>query len=125
MDILIIKPYWADRIFDYNKLWEIRGSNTSKRGRIAIAKSGTGHIFGTANIIDSIPLTREIWETNEKNHQIELTWEELLCIYKKPYAWIFEYGSIEKCQIPVPYTHPKGAVIWVQDDSFKEQCRGE
>ena len=114
MDILIIKPYWADRIFDYNKLWEIRGCNTSKRGKISIAKSGTGCVFGTVNLINSIPLTKKLWETNEKNHQVDISWEELLLRYKKPYAWIFE--CVEKYQTPIPYTHPKGAVIWVKDD---------
>lgn len=119
MDILIIKPYWADKIFCENKLWEIRGNNTKKRGKIAIAKSGTGCVFGTVNLIDSIPLTKEIWETNEKNHQVDIPWEELLKRYKKPYAWIFEYGSVTKYQVPVPYTHPKGAVIWVKDNFIK------
>ena len=114
MDILIIKSYWADKIFDENKLWEIRGCNTSKRGKIAIAKSGTGCVFGTVNLINSIPLTKKLWETNEKNHQVDISWEELLLRYKKPYAWIFE--CVEKYQTPIPYTHPKGAVIWVKDD---------
>ena len=114
MDILIIKPYWVDKIFNENKLWEIRGCNTSKRGKIAIAKSGTGCVFGTVNLINSIPLTKEIWEINEKNHQVDISWEELLKRYKKPYAWIFEYGSVKKYQEPVTYNHPKGAVIWVK-----------
>lgn len=120
MDILIVKPKWADRILEYNKLWEIRGSNISKRGKIAIAKSGTGCVFGTVNLIGSIPLTKELWDTNEKNHQVDISWGELLKIYKKPYAWIFEYGSVEKYQTPVPYEHPKGAVIWVKDGMEKQ-----
>lgn len=68
MDILVIKPKWVDHIFDYNKFWEIRGSSTSKRGSIGIARSGIGCVFGTVNLIDSIPLTKELWKTNEKNH---------------------------------------------------------
>lgn len=119
MDILIVKPHWADRIFDNNKLWEIRGCNTSKRGRIAIAKSGTGCVYGTVNLIDSVPLTKELWEANEKCHQVEITWEELLKIYLKPHAWIFESGTAIKYQNPISYRHPKGAVIWVKDDSMR------
>lgn len=119
MDILIVRPYWADRIFDFYKLWEIRGSNTSKRGKIGIAKSGTGCIYGTVNLTDSIPLTKELWETNRKMHQVDISWEELLSIYKKPYAWIFEGDSAIRHQVPVPYVHPQGAVIWVKDDSIK------
>lgn len=116
MDILIIKPFWADKIFNENKLWEIRGSNTSKRGKIAIAKSGTSRAFGTAELIDSIPLTKELWEANKNNHQVEITWEELLKVYKKPHAWIFKHDSATKYQTPIPYIHPRGAVIWVKEN---------
>lgn len=114
MDILIIKPKWVDRIFGYHKTWEIRGGNTTKRGTIAIAKSGTDCIFGEVDLVDSFPLTKELWETNEKNHQVELSWEELLKIYPKPYAWVFDWHSVFQYQKPIPYVHPKGAVIWVK-----------
>lgn len=114
MDILIVKPKWVERIFSYNKIWEIRGSDTKKRGLIEIAESGTSLVVGTVNLIGTTPLTKELWETNEKNHQVDLSWEELLKIYPKPYAWIFETLSAKRYDKPVPYVHPKGAVIWVK-----------
>jgi len=114
MDILLIKPYWTDKIFLNDKCWEIRGSNTKKRGIIGIAKSGTGQVFGTVRLFDSISLTKELWECNRDKHQVELSWEELLKIYKYPYAWVLT----EKNQYaePIPYNHPQGAVIWVKTD---------
>ena len=117
MDILIVKPFWGNKILENNKLWEIRGTNTSKRGKIGIAKSGTGYIFGTVNIIDSISLTEELWEFNRKKHQVDITWNELLKIYKNPHAWVFEDGTAMKYHKPIPYKHPKGAVVWVKNDT--------
>lgn len=113
-NILIVKPYWADLILSGSKIWEIRGHNTTKRGKIDIAKSGTGKIFGEVKLVDSIPLTQELWESSRDKHQVNLSWKELLSIYKKPHAWIFEYGSAEKYIMPVSYKHPKGAVVWVK-----------
>ena len=126
MDILIIKPMWANKIFDTGKIWEIRGSNTKKRGIIGIAKSGTGLVYGTINLINSIPLTKEQWENNKEKHQVEMTWEELLKIYKHPYAWIFNEWSVRKFSDPVPYIHKRGAVVWSKDESIREKkCKGE
>jgi hypothetical protein len=38
---LIVKEKWALKLLNGEKTWEIRGSSTSKRGKIAIAISGT------------------------------------------------------------------------------------
>lgn len=46
MDILVVKPYFATLILRGEKTWEIRGSNTHKRGLIGIAKSGTAKYMG-------------------------------------------------------------------------------
>lgn len=120
MNILIVKPKWAGKILHKNKIWEIRGSNTHKRGRIGIAMSGTGQVYGTVELIDSIPLTKELWESNSDKHQVELSWDELLGIYKKPYAWVFASDKTEVYESPVPYLHKKGAVIWVKNNDIEE-----
>lgn len=96
------------------KTWEIRGSNTSKRGRICLCESGTGLVKGTTQLIDSIPLTKELFEENRDKHKIySMSWEELTKIYKRPYAWIFDKSYA--LNNPQPYKHPQGAVIWVKD----------
>ena len=43
---LIVKEKWALKPLNGEKTWEIRGSSTSKRGKIAIAISGTGKLYG-------------------------------------------------------------------------------
>ena len=119
MDILIIKPKWVEKIFCNNKIWEIRGSNTKKRGKIGISISGTSCIYGTANIVDSIELTETLWNLNKDKHQVDITWDELLRIYKNPYAWVLSDKNI--LDSPIHFNYPKGAVIWVKSD-IKELC---
>lgn len=106
---LIIKKYWIEKIFYENKIWEIRGSNTKIRGRIFLIESGSGHIVGECEIIDSILLSEEEYRTNTKNHKINTN--EIKYPYKKTYAWIIKNAF--KYEKPVPYKHPQGAVIWV------------
>lgn len=116
MDALVIRPFWANKIFREGKCWEIRGSKTNKRGRIYIAKSMTSKIYGTVKIIDCIPLTKELWESNKDKHQVNMSWEELLNRYKTPYAWVLDEQL--EFDTPIGYYHKPGAVIWVKDINF-------
>ena len=112
--ILIIKPVWVDKIFCNKKIWEIRGCDTKKRGVIRIAASGTGMVVGEVILSHTIPLTRELWDNNIAKHQVQLSWDQLLHRYKKPYAWVFKKPKLYLK--PVIYYHPKGAVIWVREN---------
>jgi hypothetical protein len=48
---LIRKP-WIDLILEGSKTWEIHGTATGNRGRIALIQSGTGTVIGvTVQII--------------------------------------------------------------------------
>ena len=60
---LIIREPWIDYILSGKKVWEIRGSNTTIRGRIALIKSGTSTILGEANLINSIKLDLSVAQT--------------------------------------------------------------
>lgn len=110
---LIIKPPWIDLILDGEKIWEIRGNNTNVRGKIYLIKSGTKQIFGTVELIDSKPLSYADYIENEDKHCISVCKENKLP-YKKTYAWVLKNPiQFEK---PIPYSHPRGAIIWVKLD---------
>lgn len=113
MNILIIKEEFGKQILSGKKTWELRGANTKKRGKIEIAFSGTKKKFGTVELIDSIPLTKELYEANVKKHCFPGTWEELKDWYKNPHAWIIKNPTI--FDKPKDYVHPTGAVIWVKE----------
>ena len=114
MDILMIKQPWGEKILNGEKTWEIRGSGTSKRGRIALAFSKTGAKYGEVELVDSIPLTEELWKSGcVKAGLPDVSWKELLEMYKAPYAWVMQ--NPQKYKAPVPFTPKRGAVIWVRE----------
>jgi len=65
---LLIKSPWIDRILEGKKTWEIRGSNTKKRGEIGLIKSGSGMVYGTVNIVESKELTLEEYQNGSHLH---------------------------------------------------------
>ena len=105
---LIIRLPWIDLILDDVKSWEIRGSNTNVRGKIALLQSGTKSIVGVAELVDSRPLSLMEYRQSEAFHCIRTT--DALP-YPNTYAWVL--ASPRRLAQPVPYTHPQGAVIWV------------
>ena len=108
MKALIIKERWLNLILDGKKTWEIRGSNTKHRGTIALACSGTGQIWGQADILDSFPINRESLANTVASHQVE---DLSLITYANPHAW--SLIKVVRYETPKPYKHPQGAVIWV------------
>jgi len=110
MKCLIVKEKWLELILAGKKSWEIRGSNTRIRGKIGLIQSGSGKIFGEAELVDSIPLTKELLKKNFSKHRIPLEKLDYLK-YKKPFAWILR--NPKEYKTPKAYKHPQGAVIWV------------
>lgn len=108
---LIIKPKWAELILNGEKTLEIRGSRTNTRGRIGIIKSGSKKVYGTAELNDCIKLTEDNYDTLRDFHKLDISYEELLEIYKNPQAWVL--SKAEKYEVPVDYEHKRGCIIWV------------
>lgn len=111
---LVIKHEWLEMILDKNKLWEIRGSDTSYRGKVYFIKSKSGQVFGEGNLICTHKLNEESYRMNYKLHKVFYDFKMLP--YKNVYAWVFDIASIKRYKKPIPYTHPQGAVIWINLD---------
>ena len=107
---LIVQKVWSDKIFDLNdpKTWEMRSTKTSIRGTIGIIEAGSGLIVGSVEIVACLqhPLEYPAFFINE--HKVE----NLSLLNKWCYAWIL--SNAKRFDKPIPYTHPKGAVIWVK-----------
>lgn len=126
MDGLIIKPKWGELILNGLKSWEIRGSNTSHRGRHYLIESGTNKVYGEFDLVDSQPLTERDFYDNLLKHQLPNEYlynSDLLKRYKTPYRWAIE--NVEKYDEPIYYEHPQGAVIWVKDVILHEEMEDE
>jgi len=107
---LLIKKEWLALILSKKKTLEMRSRPTKIRGYVGLIQSGSGLIFGLANLVDcigKIPNTTLIQlkplHCIDYNKNIELK--------KYNFGWKFENAIALKKQIP--YTHPKGAVVWV------------
>ena len=105
---LIIKKNWLDMIFDGGKVWEILGTDTKTRGKIALIESGSGMVVGDCELTTSWPMCID------DRRRIDLhcikNWNETVK-YKVPHAWVMHYAK--RYNKPIPYKHPQGAVIWV------------
>lgn len=105
---LIIKSPYIELILEGKKMWEIRGSNTNIRGKIALIKSGSKKIYGEVELVDCIKI--DLTEYN--NYHQELYGTEVKELpYKNTYAWVVKNPCIY--DEPKSYIHPMGAIIWV------------
>ncbi|MBP1309253.1 hypothetical protein JOD82_002273 [Paenibacillus sp. 1182] len=111
---LIIRRPWIDYIFDGFKTWEIRGSKTKIRGRIALIQSQSGLIMGTADLVDCKELSLVEYQQSEAHHCIK---DCTMAPYKNIYAWVL--SNAVRFETPISYVHPQGAVIWVNLDDHE------
>ena len=107
---LIIKKEWLDKIFDHGKTWEMRATTTKVRGKIGLIESGSGLIVGEAELFgcSAVPVPRV--KDLVQFHQVE----DLELLKKWKYAWFLK--NAKRYKEPIPYSHPRGAVIWVKLD---------
>ena len=107
---LIIKPRWLNEIYFNGKYWEMRSSATAKRGTFGFIEQGAGLITGQFDLIDSLPpILPEEYQKHYSKHRIPGDLGHLRDKYV--YPWVM--SNIIKFDDPVPYSHPQGAVIWV------------
>lgn len=121
---LMIKTPFIDQIFDDGKTWEIRGNNTRIRGKIALIRSSSGMIIGTCQLVNSIgPLTLKQIISGRKKHLSSVIGLSLGFGYENPWAWVLT--DAKRLPEPIPYKHPRGAVIWVNLENHLQRARIE
>lgn len=118
---LVIADPWIGMILDGSKTWEMRSTNTSRRGWIGLIRKGTGCVWGIARIAEcGDPMSpEEMIETSEK-HRIPM---QMICngaVAKWNRPWKLE--DVKTLAKPVPYIHKPGAVIWVTLDDQVSQA---
>jgi len=116
---LIIDQPWIDYILKGEKQWELRSSSCSRTGPIALIKKGSKTIVGLASIKDSEgPFSKSELITHFDQHCVPAD-RILLDDYKWLHAWKLE--QVIALDIPIPYVHKNGAVIWVELDETAKQ----
>jgi hypothetical protein len=112
MKALLIKSPHIEKILAGTKVWEIRGSRTHLRGKIALIQSGTGLIIGTAELVDCKgPLKKSDFVKNHRKLGVTKVSASSGSSYERPHAWVLK--NAKKLRKPISYKHPAGAIIWV------------
>lgn len=108
---LIIRQPWIGKILSGEKLWEMRSTATDICERIALIEQGTSLIVGECWITGSVgPLeTEHAMRVTEHLHCVE----DYALLKKWKYPWLL--SEVKRYEEPIPYIHPRGAVIWVKD----------
>lgn len=112
MNGLVIRDPFVTWILEGKKIWEIRGSGTKIRGRIALIKGGSGHVVGTCDLVDVVgPL--DLAALRKNGAKINREPREITDLYyANTYAWVL--SAAKALPKPLPYEHKSGAVIWVK-----------
>lgn len=112
MKALVIREPWIDLILDGKKTWELRTKPTSIRGRIALIRQGSGEIAGVANLVDVLPSLRpEDLADSIPFHGVPASRHQEVAANNWLTPWVLV--DARRLTAPVPYTHPSGAVTWV------------
>lgn len=112
MKALIIRDPWVGLILEGSKTWETRSRATRIRGRIALARQGTGLLVGTAELVDVLaPLTLDDLLRTQHLHGIPAERAPAVAADGWLTPWVL--ANVQRFETPVPYAHPRGAVTWV------------
>lgn len=112
MDCLIIKKEHLDKILrsEDPKTLELRGRRTKKVGWIGLIQSGSGKITAIARLIGCKKIEYKDFKSMYDEHKYDDSLRPIK--YKKLYGWKFD--EVRILNEPIPYKHPKGAIIWVK-----------
>lgn len=108
---LIIRQPHIGHILDGMKTWEMRSKPTKIRGRIGLIEAGSGLIVGEAEIdrMQSAPKSYRARHMTRAYHRIP---EDRYGVMDK-WCWAWVLSNVIRYDEPIPYDHPRGAVIWV------------
>lgn len=109
---LLIRQPWLDHILANRKRWEIRSRPCRQSGPIALIEAGRSHIRGVATLVATHgPLTASDWDHAQATGRIVGPERDALG-YPQAFGW--ELTDVHPLAHPVPYVHPRGAIIWVR-----------
>lgn len=110
---LIIDEPWLGFILSGQKTWEMRKTAVHHRGPIALIRKGSGQVIGTATLVGCLPPINDVdeYRRTEDRHRIPPSRQAAAFEDGWRTPWIL--GDAKPLPSPVPYTHPSGAVIWV------------
>lgn len=116
MKALVIDEPWISLILKGEKTWEMRKTACKIRGRIGLIRKGSGQVVGVAEVTDSRPPIPDLaaYAKAEPFHRIPPPRQKKAFEDGWRTPWVL--ANARPLSRPVPYTHPSGAVVWVNLD---------
>ena len=113
MKALVVDEPWIGKLLRGEKTWEMRKSTCRIRGQIALIRKGSGQVVGVADLVDSRPplASLEEYAAAEKFHGIPPSRQTQAYTDGWRTPWVL--ANVRRLAQSVPYSHPNGAVIWV------------
>lgn len=112
MNGLVIRDPWICLILSGHKIWEMRSKATAARGHVALIRKGSGLVCGTAELVDCLPpLSRDELAAAQNRHCIPPEMFDQVAAAGWLIPWVL--ASARSLAQPVAYSHPSGAVTWV------------
>lgn len=111
---LIVKAPWARALAAGEKQWELRNRPTQVRGQVAILEGGSCLAVGTMDIVDCIGPLGPCDLAAAARQGLILPNEVSDADREPQFAWVVANARMLSC--PLPYQHPRGAVVWVKID---------
>lgn len=115
---LIVAEPWMELILAGAKTWEMRRSGCSIRGPIALIRKGSGCVVGLAELAGQARAleTPEAYALAESLHRIPPGCQARAFVDGWRTPWVL--SDVRRLDVPVPYVHRQGAVIWVKLDAM-------
>lgn len=113
---LVVRDPWIGLILSGTKTWELRSRATRFRGRFGLIRSGSGLVLGEAKLVDVLgPFSGGDLAASDERHRAAAYVARNADRFPTLYAWVLE-GALAWNE-PVAYSHPRGAVVWVDLDA--------
>ncbi len=110
MRALVIAERWLSKILAGEKTWEMRSTNSRRRGLIGLISAGSGRVTGVAHLTETRgPFTIDELTDQFEHHRVPKT--EFPLPLKWKVAWVLS-GAVALSR-PVQYKH-SGPVTWVR-----------
>jgi hypothetical protein len=113
---LIIRSEPLEKILNGTKTMELRSRANQQRGSIALIRKSSGHIYGVADIGESVgPMDFDDFSSRASEHGVEA--HRLQDVFDSGYTTGWKLHNIRRLKAPVAYVHKAGAVIWATLDA--------
>jgi hypothetical protein len=113
--VLMADP--LEKILAGRKTMELRSRQNRQLGRIALIRKGSGHVYGIADIVESVgPMNMKELRARMDEHGVESS--RLQEIFDKGWTIGWRMANVKKLRYPVPYVHKGMSQVKLDDEAI-------